>query len=216
MLQQTQVDRVIPKYHEFLHKYPSLEALAAARVGAVREAWCPLGYNIRPARLHAIAREVVKKFDGQIPDDRDALLGLKGIGLYTAGAVLSFAYKRRAPILDTNVRRVLQRVFYGITKPGAAKQRDGVLWRLAEAILPRRFAYDVNQAMMDLGATVCVARTPRCALCPLRPICRAYLHFVRQAREARGDQRGPGRPAPGAGASSRAVSRRTSRTDRGA
>ncbi|MGQ0568382.1 MAG: A/G-specific adenine glycosylase [Armatimonadota bacterium] len=177
MLQQTQVDRVIPKYHEFLRKYPSIEALAAASVGSVRETWYPLGYNIRPLRLHAIAQAVIGKFDGHVPDDRAALLGLKGIGPYTAGAVLSFAYGRRAPILDTNVRRVLQRVFYGMSA-----QRDSHLWKVAEAVLPRRSTPDFNQALMDLGATICVARTPRCAVCPLQAICRAYPHFERQSR----------------------------------
>jgi len=191
MLQQTQVDRVIPKYHEFLRKYPSIEALAAASVGSVRETWYPLGYNIRPVRLHAIAREVVERFDGRIPDDRGTLLDLKGIGPYTAGAVLSFAYGRRAPILDTNVRRVIGRVFFGV-----AAKRDGYLWKVAEAVLPRRAVYNFNQALMDFGATVCVARTPRCAVCPLHAICRAYPHFVRAAP-------------------SRAAARKTSRTGRG-
>jgi A/G-specific adenine glycosylase len=192
MLQQTQVDRVIPKYREFLRRYPSIEALAAASVDAVRETWYPLGHNIRPIRLHAIARTVVEEFDGHIPDDHDALIKLKGIGPYTAGAVLSFAYGRRAPILDTNVRRVLQRVFHGL-----AAQRDGHLWRVAESVLPRRPTPDFNQALMDLGATICVARTPRCAVCPLRAICLAHPHFAR------------------ASASSRAARRQTSPKDRG-
>ncbi|MDR7418996.1 MAG: A/G-specific adenine glycosylase [Armatimonadota bacterium] len=192
MLQQTQVDRVIPKYREFLRKYPSIEALAAASVDAVRETWYPLGYNVRPVRLHAIAREVVERHNGRVPDHRDTLLRLKGIGRYTAGAVLSFAYGRRAPILDTNVRRVLQRVFYGV-----ASQRDGHLWKVAEALLPRRATPDFNQALMDLGATICVARSPRCGACPMRAICRAYPHVARQT-------------------AARAVRRRTARKDRGA
>jgi len=199
MLQQTQVDRVIPKYHEFLRKYPSIEALAAASIGSVRETWYPLGYNIRPLRLHAIAQEVIGKFDGQVPDDRAALLSLKGIGRYTAGAVLSFAYGRRAPILDTNVRRVLQRVFYGMSA-----QRDSHLWKVAEAVLPKRLTPDFNQALMDLGATICVARAPHCAACPLKTICRAYPHFVR----------GPGRSRD-AVASSRVARRQTLPKGRG-
>lgn len=123
-------------------------------------------------------------------------LALKGIGPYTAGAILSFAYGKRAPILETNVRRVLQRVFYGMDR-----QRDGLLWAAAEALLPRRSASDFNQALMDLGATVCAARRPRCAVCPVRTMCRAFPHPERQAR---------------AGVSSRAASRRTSPRDRGA
>lgn len=187
MLQQTQVDRVLPKYREFIRKYPSIEVLAAASVDAVRETWYPLGYNIRPLRLHAIAQRVVEEFDGKVPNDREALLDLKGIGPYTASAVLSFAYRQRAPLVDTNVRRVLQRVFYG-----GAPQPDGVLWRLAAALLPRRSTYDFNQGMMELGATVCVARRPRCAVCPLRLICRAYPLV---AAEARGSAAAPSRAA---------------------
>ncbi len=207
MLQQTQVDRVIPKYQEFLRQYPSIEALAKASVETVRETWYPLGYNIRPVRLHAIARTVVERFDGQIPDEREALLSLKGIGPYTAGAVLSFAYGRRAPILDTNVRRVLQRVFYG-TIP----QRDGHLWTVAEAVLPARATPDFNQALMDLGATICVARTPRCAACPLRVICRAYPRFARATPEKRRARENRGAVA----SSSRAAPHRTSPKGRGA
>ncbi len=204
MLQQTQVDRVIPKYQEFLRRYPSIEALARASAGEVRETWYPLGYNIRPVRLHAIAREVLATHQGRIPDDRDALLRLKGVGPYTAGAVLSFAYRKPAPILDTNVRRVLQRVFYGLTTP-----RDPVLWRLAADILPPRSTYDFNQGLMDLGATVCVARSPRCPICPAQGVCRAAPHFARRqaARDLRGTR------ASGAVAST-AAARRTPRKGR--
>jgi A/G-specific adenine glycosylase len=173
MLQQTQVERVIPKYEEFLRKYPTLEALANAPVEEVRQTWYPLGYNIRPVRLHGIAREAVEKYGGKIPDDPDALQSLKGIGRYTAGAVRSFAFGHAAPILDTNVRRVLHRVFIG---QGDAKQyslqKD--LWALSEALIPARQAYDFNQALMDFGATVCTARKPMCLLCPMQDMCRAF------------------------------------------
>ena len=111
MLQQTQVDRVLPKYHEWLGKYPSLEALAAAPADDVAETWRPLGYNIRPRRLHAIACESVARYGGQLPSDEETLLSFKGIGAYTAGAIRSFAFRERAAILDTNVARVLFRVF---------------------------------------------------------------------------------------------------------
>jgi A/G-specific adenine glycosylase len=191
MLQQTQVDRVVPKYQEFLARYPSIEALAAASVDSVRESWYPLGYNIRPVRLHAIAREVVARYGGRIPDDRETLLSLKGIGPYTAGAVLSFAHGKRAAILDTNARRVLQRVLFGVRS-----MRESTLWKVAAAVLPRRH-YDFNQALMDLGATICVARSPRCAACPLPAVCRAYPHLARDA-------------------SSTAAARRTARKDTGA
>jgi A/G-specific adenine glycosylase len=172
MLQQTQVERVIPKYEEFLQKYPTLEALANAPIEEVRQTWYPLGYNIRPLRLHSIAREAVEKYGSTIPDDPVALQGLKGIGRYTAGAVLSFAFGRDVPILDTNVRRVLHRVFIG---EGDAKryslQKD--LWELSEALIPAGNAYDFNQALMDFGATVCTARKPVCLLCPMQDFCKA-------------------------------------------
>lgn len=170
MLQQTQVSRVLPKYGEWLTKYPSLEALAQAGVRDVREAWYPLGYNIRPVRLREIARAAVRDHGGRIPDTRDELLKLKGIGPYTAGAVLSFAYRRDAAILDTNVRRVLRRVFLG---DGAAAP-SAMLWKLSETLLPRGKAYNFNQALMDFGATVCTARTPQCPACPLARICASY------------------------------------------
>jgi A/G-specific adenine glycosylase len=171
MLQQTQVERVVPKYREFLGRYPTLETLAVADLAEVRRVWYPLGYNIRPVHLHGIAREAVARYGGRLPDDEAALRSLKGIGRYTAGAVRSFAYGRRAPILDTNVRRVLGRVFYGVDgrRIGAA-----ALWRLAELLLPRRDCYDFNQALMDFGATWCTARKPLCLTCPLRRACRGY------------------------------------------
>ncbi|HXH11626.1 MAG TPA: A/G-specific adenine glycosylase [Alphaproteobacteria bacterium] len=173
MLQQTQVDRVIPKYEEFLRKYPTLEALAKAPVDEVKRTWYPLGYNIRPIRLHSIAREAVEKYGGKIPDDPDTLQSLKGIGRYTAGAVLSFAYGRAAPILDTNVRRVLHRVFIGQGDArGHRVQRE--LWELSEALIPAGKAYDFNQALMDFGATMCTARKPLCLICPMQQTCKAY------------------------------------------
>ena len=171
MLQQTQVDRVIPKFHEFLGRYPTLEALAMADVADVKRTWVPLGYNIRPVHLHGIAREAVARYGGRLPEDEKALRQMKGIGRYTAGAVRSFAYGARAPILDTNVRRVLGRVFHGTDGRcvGAAS-----LWALAERILPRARVYDFNQALMDFGATWCTARKPLCLPCPMRRFCRAY------------------------------------------
>lgn len=169
MLQQTQVSRVIPKYREFVRKYPSLEALARAPVREVKETWYPLGYNIRPVRLREIARAAVTRYRGRLPDTREELLKLKGIGKYTAGALLTFAYNKPTPILDTNVRRVLRRVYYG-DQPVS----DRELWTLSETLLPRRNGYDFNQALMDFGATVCTARMPACPTCPMKRLCRAY------------------------------------------
>jgi A/G-specific adenine glycosylase len=173
MLQQTQVGRVLPKYREWLEKYPSLEALASAPEDDVAATWRPLGYNIRPRRLHAIARESVTRYGGQLPADEDTLLSFKGIGAYTAGAIRSFAFRERAAILDTNVARVLFRVFVGTGNPKAHATRKH-LWALSSALVPRKDVFDFNQALMDVGAMVCVARKPRCLVCPLTKICVSY------------------------------------------
>ncbi|MBI4553173.1 MAG: A/G-specific adenine glycosylase [Candidatus Latescibacteria bacterium] len=172
MLQQTQVERVLPKYHEFLGKYPTLEDLAGASVQEVTQAWYPLGYNIRPVRLHTIAREAVEQHGGRLPDDPEVLQSFKGIGRYTAGAILSFAFQKAAPILDTNVMRVLHRIFLGPGDPKRGNVRQ-VLWELAERLIPTKRAYDFNQALMDFGALVCTAKKPACLLCPMNDICKA-------------------------------------------
>ena len=173
MLQQTQVDRVLPKYHEWLEKYPSLEALAAAPEGDVSETWRPLGYNIRPRRLQSIARESVARYGGELPSDEETLLSFKGIGAYTAGAIRSFAFGQRAAILDTNVARVLFRIFVGRgdVKAHAMRRR---LWAMSEVLVPRKQVFDFNQALMDFGATVCVARKPKCDACPMTKLCTSY------------------------------------------
>lgn len=173
MLQQTQVDRVLPKYHEWLDRYPTLEALASAEEKDVVGTWYPLGYNIRPRRLQTIAREAVGKYGGQLPGDEETLLSFKGIGPYTAGAVMSFAFGKRAAILDTNVARVLYRVFIGTGDP-KSHAMDRHLWQISWAVLPHRHMFDFNQALMDLGATVCSARAPKCEPCPMRRKCRSY------------------------------------------
>ena len=173
MLQQTQVDRVLPKYAEWLTKYPSFQALASARISDVTTTWRPLGYNIRPRRLHAIAREAVERYDGQLPSDEATLLSFKGIGRYTAAAIRSFAFGQRAAIVDTNVARVLLRVFVGQGDPKAHAMRRH-LWDVSEALVPRTRVFDFNQALMDLGALVCVARKPKCLVCPMQKLCRTY------------------------------------------
>ena len=191
MLQQTQVDRVVPKYRQFLRRYPTVKSLARAKTTELRRLWYPLGYNVRPLRLRRIAQRALQEHDGRIPDSYDALLAMDGIGKYTAGAVLSFAFNQDAPIVDTNVARLLSR-YFGVrghakqgTTPGlrrGAAGRQRRLWRLAKEVIPRGKAYLINQAMMDLGATVCTARAPQCPACPLRRTCRSYpiLHAPRK------------------------------------
>ncbi len=173
MLQQTQVDRVLPKYGEWLARYPTLAALAEAEEADVTETWRPLGYNIRPRRLHAIARESVARYGGELPSDEATLLSFKGIGEYTAGAVRSFAFGQRAAILDTNVARVLFRVFVGHGDPKAHAMKRH-LWDVSRTLLPVRQVFDFNQALMDFGATLCTARKPDCPACPMRRDCAAY------------------------------------------
>jgi A/G-specific adenine glycosylase len=181
MLQQTQVGRVLPKYHEWLQKYPSFDALASAPEDEVTEAWRPLGYNIRPRRLHAIARESVARYGGRLPSDAETLLSFRGIGAYTAGAIRSFAFGQRAAILDTNVARVLFRVFVarGDAKAHASRRH---LWNVSEALVPRKHVFDFNQALMDLGALVCTAREPKCDVCPMSRLCRMKAAAARRQR----------------------------------
>jgi A/G-specific adenine glycosylase len=184
MLQQTQVSRVVTKYGEFLDVFPTLESVARARPSRVREAWSGLGYYARARNLHRLARAVVR--DGgpaTLPADPAALRALPGIGAYTAGAVASFAYERRAPLVDTNVARVLARVYAPRVRP---KTSGGsrTLWGIAEAVLPRsgRIAYTHNQALMELGALVCTARVRHCTRCPVRSVCTT---FERESRSSR-------------------------------
>ncbi len=183
MLQQTQVDRVAPKYQEFLAQYPSLSALAAAPVEEVVRRWYPLGYNIRPRRLHAIARESVAQYGGELPSDPATLLSFKGIGPYTAGAIQNFAFRRPTAILDTNIARVLLRIFIGRGNPRSHAVRKR-LWSLAAALVPQRDAFDFNQALMDFGAMVCTARKPLCLVCPLS---RSAGRFPSVLRAQRGE-----------------------------
>ena len=187
MLQQTQVDRVLPKYHEWLDRYPTFAALAAAPEAEAVRTWYPLGYNIRPRRLHAIARETMANYGGSLPGDEATLRSFKGIGPYTAGAVMSFAFGKRAAILDTNVARVLYRVFVGRgdARSHAMKVR---LWDISRTVLPHKHVFDFNQALMDFGATVCSARTPACPACPLSSKCRVSPARRRRVRTQRKGQ----------------------------
>jgi A/G-specific adenine glycosylase len=173
MLQQTQVARVLERYDGFLREFPTLDSVARARPARVMEAWSGLGYYARARNLHALARTVTRG-DGSLPADPAALRQLPGIGAYTAGAVASFAYERRAPLVDTNVARVLRRVFAPGLDPRTTRGQRA-LWAIAEAVLPRtgRATWVHNQAVMELGALVCTARVARCDACPVRTICRS-------------------------------------------
>jgi A/G-specific adenine glycosylase len=185
MLQQTQVERVIPRWHAWLERFPSTHELArASRADAIR-AWQGLGYNLRAVRLHAIACQVVAEHAGVLPGTVAGLLSLKGVGRYTAGAVACFAFEQPVAMVDTNVRRVLSRVF---------KVDPATIDTIADAAVPPTAAYAWSQALMDLGATVCRAKRPMCLLCPLVAECggphpEASSRKPRAAGEFRGSQR---------------------------
>jgi A/G-specific adenine glycosylase len=176
MLQQTQVDRVLPKYQQFLAAFPTLADLAAASTADVISVWVPLGYNRRAVSLQSIARQVMAEYDGHIPKTIDELLKLKGIGRYTAGAIACFAYHKQVATVDTNIRRVLHRIFLGLEHP-EPRLNDIQALALAEQVLPSGEAYNWNQALMDLGATICTSSNPQCIRCPLQENCCAYVEM---------------------------------------
>lgn len=164
MLQQTQVSRVEPKYHEFLSLFPTPAACAAAPLGSVVTAWAGLGYNRRAVNLHRCAAVVVDEHGGTLPDDLRALLALPGIGPYTARAVLAFAFERDVGVVDTNAARVLARSAGRRLRPAEAQSA-------ADAAVPEGEGWAWNQGMLDLGALACRARAPRCDECPIAPWC---------------------------------------------
>ncbi len=170
MLQQTQVSRVTEYYPRFIKRFSSIEVLARARPSAVREAWNGLGYYARARNLHKLAKQV-SGTGRQVPDDPAELVKLPGVGRYTAGAVACFAYEKPVATVDTNIRRVIRRVFLGEREKGKSEER---IWQLAAALVPRdgKRAWAFNQGIMELGATVCVARKPKCPECPVVRDCK--------------------------------------------
>jgi len=172
MLQQTTVTAVIPYYERFLQRLPTIESLAAASLDDVISLWAGLGYYSRARNLHRAARQIVSQH-ASFPNTLEGLLALPGIGRSTAGAILSIAFDTPAPILDGNVRRVLVRLFAWQEDPRSSRA-EKQLWQWAEALTPDEHPHDYAQAIMDLGATVCVPRTPLCESCPLRELCQAF------------------------------------------
>src|SRR5207302_4576216 len=176
MLQQTQVERVLPKYQQFLAAFPTLADLAAASTADVISVWVPLGYNRRAVSLQSIARQVMAEYDGHIPKTIDELLKLKGIGRYTAGAIACFAYHKQVATVDTNIRRVLHRVFIVLGQP-QPQLNDAQMLTFDEQVLPPGEAYYWNQALMDFGATICTSNSPNCNACPLQHSCSAFTEM---------------------------------------
>ena len=175
MLQQTQVSTVIPYYQNFLRHFPDLHSLADASIDEVLQHWQGLGYYARARNLHKAAVVIRDQHHGNFPSDFAALEALPGIGRSTAGAILSFAFGQRWPILDGNVKRVLARCF---RVPGWYAQSATLkqLWYLAESITPTENTAEFNQAMMDIGSMLCVKAQPKCAACPLQGMCASYRH----------------------------------------
>jgi len=172
MLQQTQVDTVIPYYHRFLKAFPDVRALARAPLEDVLKAWENLGYYSRARNLHAAAKMIAREFNGQIPDTVEEIRKLPGIGPYSAGAILSIAYGKPLPAVDGNVRRILSRLF-ALRKPVHDAREQKELFELALSLVPEKHAGDFNQALMDLGATVCKPKNPDCPACPVAKLCLA-------------------------------------------
>lgn len=171
MLQQTQVKTVIPYYHRWLAQFPTLEQLASADLQQVLKVWEGLGYYTRARNLHACAQEIMQHHGGVFPTEPKDVLALPGIGRTTAGGILSAAFNQPAAILDGNVKRVLARLVALPVPPAKATKQ---LWQLSEALLDREHPREFNQALMDLGATVCTAKKPDCNNCPWIPHCQAY------------------------------------------
>lgn len=176
MLQQTQVDRVLPKYREFLERFPTLQRLAAARRSDVIRAWSGLGYNRRALNLHEAARVLVSRHHGAVPRSVADLEALPGVGPYTARAIAAFAFGKRVAAVDTNQGRIVNRWFFGV-RPQPRK----IIASTAEDVVPQRLPDVWNHALMDFGALVCRSR-PRCDVCPIRQGCAAYPAVLGRSR----------------------------------
>ena len=171
MLQQTRVETVIPYYHRFLARYPSVFALAQAPLEEVLAMWSGLGYYRRAKMLHQAAKVIVEEHAGVFPSSHPTILSLPGVGRYTAGAIASIAFDEEAPLVDGNVFRILSRLFY-LLDPIGSRELERASWQIAEQLVRGPFPGDLNQALMELGATCCLPRKPICLLCPVRSWCR--------------------------------------------
>ncbi len=181
MLQQTRVEAVIPYFERWMRLFPSVEALANASEQDVLNAWEGLGYYSRARNLHKAARIVVQQYHGEIPRDLDQLRRLPGIGRYTLGAIASIAFGMDIATLDGNIKRVYARIF-DVSQPVDVPEGEKILWQLADEHVPRGHAGDYNQALMDLGALICVPKNPRCLICPVMELCQARQNGTQDQR----------------------------------
>ena len=173
MLQQTQVETVLPYYVRWMRLFPDIQTLAASDQKKVLKAWQGLGYYSRARSLHENAKLIVEKFEGEFPRDFESILSLKGIGRYTAGAISSIAFNKNTPIVDGNIFRVLSRI-YAIDKPIDVESNKEAFWKLQEKLIPKGKARYFNQALMELGALVCTSKSPACLACPVNKFCKAF------------------------------------------
>jgi A/G-specific adenine glycosylase len=190
MLQQTRVDTVIPYFNSFIDKFPTIETLAYAEEESVLKAWEGLGYYSRARNLQAAVREVAESYGGKVPDSPKEISSLKGVGPYTAGAILSIAYGVPEPAVDGNVMRVLSRILYiwdDIAKPKTRKIFEGAV----RALIAKDAASDFNQALMELGATICTPQSPACLLCPVQEHCRAFAEGVEKELPVKSKKKPP-------------------------
>jgi A/G-specific adenine glycosylase len=181
MLQQTRVETVIPYFEKWMRLFPDVRALANASEHDVLNAWEGLGYYSRARNLHRAAKLVAEQYDGEIPRDLDELRKLPGIGRYTLGAIASIAFGMDVSALDGNIKRVYSRI-YDIEEPVDSPAGEKILWQLADENLPKGHAGDYNQALMDLGATICVPKNPRCLICPVMELCKARQNGTQTQR----------------------------------
>lgn len=180
MCQQTRVDSAIPYWRRFMQRYPTPADLAAAPLDDILGLWAGLGYYARARNLHAAANQVVERHGGAVPDDPEAFGALKGVGRYTKGAVMSIAFGHRLPAVDGNAVRVICRLDHLTEDPRPPRNRE-VIWRRAAAVIDGERPGDLNQAFMELGATVCTPKSPTCLLCPVADLCLARKAGVEQA-----------------------------------
>ena len=173
MLQQTQMDRAVSYFTRWLEKFPAIKDIASANEEEVLKLWEGLGYYTRARNIIKTANILNDKYNGELPSDYNLLLKLPGIGKYTAGAIMSIAFNKNNPIVDANIERVFARLF-NLEKPVKETEMQAFIWEKARELLPTDRAREFNQALMELGALVCIARNPRCRICPISNNCQAF------------------------------------------
>lgn len=190
MLQQTRVDTVIPYFQQFMSRFPTVEALAKADEEEVLKTWEGLGYYSRARNLHEGVREVYAKYDAKVPDNKKDISGLKGVGPYTAGAILSIAYGKAEPAVDGNVMRVLSRILLIEDDIAKAKTRKTFETAVTE-LIPQDRTSAFNQGLMELGAVVCTPKSPKCLLCPVKDHCQAFREGRQEELPKKGKKKPP-------------------------